>query len=286
MRQIHRQIAEEALGRKVREPLAEGMDIPLKKNGQRHWTVMGDEEVIAHARRFMKESGVTSKGAFSKADPGFYEVLRERKLLGRVGFEKKRREMRDWASMGDEELVAHARQFMRERGVIGKKELEKADMGLHTALYRRGLLNKVGFESKMRERRNWASMSDEELVGYAKRLIEAGGISARKQLEKGDLGLYYALLERGLMDLVIPHKRAMRDWKKMSDAELIEYAKGFLKENEITGRAGLAYKYGNLYSVLARRKLLDRVFAEVEQKAKDEVLGQLREAVDLYTQNG
>jgi hypothetical protein len=69
--------------------------------------------------------------------------LRTRKLLDEVGLQNLRREMRDWAGMGNDELVVHAKEFIAEKGISGRGELKKADEGLYQALRKRKLLDAV-----------------------------------------------------------------------------------------------------------------------------------------------
>jgi predicted O-methyltransferase YrrM len=55
-------------------------------------------------------------------------------------------------------------------------------------------------------------MSDEELVGFAKRFIEASGITGRKELKKADSGLHKALRTRKLIDAVfVPIEQKKQD---------------------------------------------------------------------------
>ena len=48
-----------------------------------------------------------------------------------------------FSKMGDEEFAARAKAFMEEKGIIGRRELAKADYGLYQALLRRKLLDSV-----------------------------------------------------------------------------------------------------------------------------------------------
>jgi hypothetical protein len=150
---------------------------------------------------------------------------------------------------------------------------------------RRKLIDRVGLENSNVEHRKWASMNDEELVGFARKFVEEKKITGRKELQKADKGLYRALRNRGLIGKVIPETahENRRDWASMNDEELIAFVKSLVEENGITGREELKKEDSGLYEVLRRRKLLEAVFASVEQKKQDELLGQLAEAVDAYT---
>jgi hypothetical protein len=100
---------------------------------------------------------------------------------------------------GKEELVAHAKRFIVEKEVSGRKELKKADSGLYEALRKRKLLDEVGLEYKLRD---WTGMWKEDLVDYSKTFIAERGISGREGLKKADAGLYKALWKRRLLDEV------------------------------------------------------------------------------------
>ncbi|MBU0533062.1 hypothetical protein KKB44_06235 [Candidatus Micrarchaeota archaeon] len=234
--------------------------LPLDSANRRSWSVMRDHELVKFARKFMEEEGINGRHELEKADKGVYGILWKRKLLGEIGFENNQR---DWNSMNDEEIVEYTEEFMRE-GIREREELRKADEGLYAALFRRKLLDKVGFEEK-REERGWTSMSDEEIVGYAKKFMEENGISRRGKLQKADGGLYRILRKRRLLDEIRFEERR-RDWKAMSDEKLIGYAKGFIEKEEIGGTRELMNADKGLYSVLRRRKLLDKVGFETKKR--------------------
>ena len=118
------------------EPMAEALTQVSKKRKQRKWG--SDEEVLAHARRFIEEKGMRSGYGLQKADPGLYAVLSRRGLLEQVA-EKK--EQRKWGT--NNEVLAYARKFVEERGIRSRKELEKADEGLYTVLRKRRLLDRA-----------------------------------------------------------------------------------------------------------------------------------------------
>jgi len=70
-------------------------------------------------------------------------------------------------------------------------------------------------------------------------------------------------------------RRKQRSWKKMSDDEIVEFAKRAMEEKEIGSRKELENTDGGLYNVLWRRGLLDSVFANIEKQRTD----QARDAV-------
>ncbi|MBU0533065.1 hypothetical protein KKB44_06250 [Candidatus Micrarchaeota archaeon] len=161
---------------------------------RKDWKVMSDEEIVRYAREFMREERIRRKGELYEVDPGLYYVLKKRRLLDEVGFEDK---YRDWKEVSDGGLVEYARKFMEEKGISGRKELKRIDSGLYEILRTRKLLDAIEFEERQRD---WSSMSDEEIVRYAKEFVEEKGISRRKELEKADGGLYDVLRRRRLLD--------------------------------------------------------------------------------------
>ncbi len=160
---------------------------------------MSDEEVTRYAQKLKEDDGICGKGELQKADSGLYEILRKRGLLEKVGFEEKRGKLRSWKNIVDEKVVEYARKVMEEKGIRGRHELEKDDSGLYRVLRKRGLLDEVGFKEKQKER-PWRDMSDEEIVEFARKVMEEKGIIGRNELQKSDSGLYSALRKRGLLD--------------------------------------------------------------------------------------
>jgi hypothetical protein len=69
----------------------------------------------------------------------------------------------------------------------------------------------------------------------------------------------------------------------LTDEQLVSHAQKFVEENGIKNRHGLKKSDSSLYEALRKRGLLDAVFTPTEQKNKDELLGQLADAVDEYT---
>jgi len=104
---------------------------------------------------------------------------------------------RDWASMGDEQIVGIARKLIEVKGILNREGLRRADRGLYGILWKRKLLDRIGL-TKRQDKRNWGT--DEEVLDIALKSIEERGIRSRKGLEKADIGLYQALRRRKLLD--------------------------------------------------------------------------------------
>jgi len=181
---------------------------------------------------------------------------------------KERRPDGFFTKMSDEELVEYAESVMKEKKINGKGELQKADSGLYTTLRRRGLLVKVGFA---RKRRDWESMSDGNLVIYARRFMEEKSIRARGELAKTDRGLYIALSRRGLLSKIEFRRklREERDWKSIGDNNLVKYVKAFMKEKRIKFKSELENADKGLYEVFRKRGLLDKVWLDKRHKRRD-----------------
>jgi hypothetical protein len=232
--------------------------IPLNARGARKWNALGDCELIRYASWKLASEGITGRTELAKTDGGLYGTLQRRKLLGELGLEDKRGEVRDWASFSDKELTRFAMRFIAEKGILGRTELAKADSGLYQALNVRTLLDTLELEKKHRD---WASMSDEGLVSFARRFITEKGISGRAEFADADSGLYFSLLRRKLLDELGLEKK-LRNWA--SNEELIAYSLRFIEEGGIRGRKELEKADLGLYFALWRRSLLGAVFMLID----------------------
>lgn len=169
---------------------------------------------------------------------------------------------RDWTSMDDSMLADITKKSMQENGISSKGELYATDPGLYGALRKRKLLDKMGFVGKHRD---WASMSDGELVIHTKKLLQENGINQRSRLRRVDAGLYYILGKRKLLDDV-GFEEKHRDWDSLSDNGLLSLARKFMNENMIFGRRELAEADPGLYDALSRRRLLEGVGFETKRR--------------------
>ncbi|MBU1681907.1 hypothetical protein KKE38_03740 [Candidatus Micrarchaeota archaeon] len=181
----------------------------------RVWREMSDEEIIELAMKVMKEKNVTGKKELSRADRGVYEILSRRGLLAKINFTDKCkwRDRRSWSKMSDTEIVEFARGVMEENEISGKRELAKADNGLYTILYKRGLLDEVEFDNKRRKQRSWKNKNDDEVVEFAQKHMLEEKITGRMELQKADPGLYVTLRQRGLLDRAFAHVEQQRTEK-------------------------------------------------------------------------
>ncbi len=253
MRKKYRSIAQSSRS-STKEPLAEGLQIivPIDSQGRRLLRKMPDEELVAYAKKIMKENGVVGRFELRNTDRGLYYVLRKKGLLDKVGFEERRRQ---WDKVSDAEIVEIVKRVMKDRKIYGKKELRKVDSGLYDILTKRGLIGDVGFA---RKRRSWTKMSDEEIIELARKLMEENKISGKKELRDIDGSLYQVLTRRGLLD-DIGFVRKKRSWIGMSDDEIVEATRRFMKRKGIRWKKDLEKADRGLYEVLIERKLLGKI---------------------------
>ncbi len=162
-----------------------------------------------------------------------------------------------------------------------KSELKETDKGVYIVLLRRGLIDNVGFEEK---RRSWKEMSNEEIVEIARKLMEQKGMAKRTELSKFDYGLYQVLAKRKLLDEVefVQKKRTGRPWGGMSNEEVVEFARKFMKEKDITGREELKKADCGLYQVLRKKGLLNHAFANIEKQRTDQARQDVIDALTKF----
>jgi len=71
----------------------------------------------------------------------------------------------------------------------------------------------------------------------------------------------------------------------MSDEDIIELAKTLIKENDLANRAELSKLDRGLSSVLRRRGLRDRVFAQLDQQKDDQARDAVIDALEAFAAN-
>jgi len=107
---------------------------------ERKWCRYGDDELAQFSQSFIDRNGIKSRVGLENADPGQYDALWKRHLIGRLEFPGG---LCSWISVSDNELVQSARKFMEETGIGSRKGLENADGRLYRALWKRHLLDAV-----------------------------------------------------------------------------------------------------------------------------------------------
>ena len=121
-------------------------------------------------------------------------------------------------------------------------------------------------------------MSDDEVVDYTRKVIHEKKIRTTMHLKEKDNGLYLILLRRKLLNQVKLEK-IRRNWAKMSDDELIDYTKKFIEDRGIKSKSKLNEADHGLYSILRQKKLLDRVFSDVEKNELRAGIGEIIQAL-------
>ncbi len=227
-----------------------------------------------------------------------------------------------WATMTSEELLEFARAYCKENGITKRSELQKGPKSLSNLYYllsqkELGGINLIDlvFPRKYFEEmtldgktfripldnkgdRNWAVMTPEALLEFAKAYCKENEIDKISELVHGPKalwGLYDIIGRRKLdgkkiMDLIFPRKEfeemilggrtfriplnteGRKSWAVMTSEALVEFAKAYCREKGITKRMELAKgskSLGWLYVVLKQKelngiKLLSIVFPRKE----------------------
>jgi hypothetical protein len=90
-------------------------------------------------------------------------------------------------------------------------------------------------------------------------------------------------LAEGLQFTVPKDSRGRSLWSKITDGQIVEYAKKVMEEKEITGRKELQKTDSGLYSVLKRRRLIDRTFAQLDQQKDDLARDAVIDALEAFS---
>ncbi len=238
---------------------------------------MNGIELAGYAEWLIAALGIETRNELACKDAGLYSTLKAKGLLGAIGLPDS---LRRWAEMPDDELVSFTKRVIEEKAIGGKAELEKVDSKLHGALKRRGLLDRLGFARKGPD---WRKMGRDEIAEFARRLVKENNISGRWELEVRFKNVYAALKRRGMMDEVGLGEKS-RNWGRMGDYELAEFAKMFVEECGISGKEAFRKADRGLYGALKRRGLVGRLgFKETHRTWKgmdrEELLARAREII-------
>ncbi|MDO8554182.1 MAG: hypothetical protein Q7S22_05220 [Candidatus Micrarchaeota archaeon] len=134
--------------------------------------------------------------------------------------------------------------------------------------------------------KRWSAMTSKELVEFVKAYSMQEGIIKRSELEKKLKtfgGLYPVLIKRRLLNKVFPRKKFEemvldgttfripindqnhRNWSAMTSKKLVEFAKAYILENEITKIGELhngPKALHRLCAVLRQKRLLKDIFSK------------------------
>ncbi len=235
------------------------------------WREMGDEEVVALAREKMEAQGITGRKQFKGAEPGHYNVLSQRKLLGKVGFSQNHVR---WRDLSDQQIISRAEEFMKKTGLISPGALQKDREGerIYSALSRRKLKKKAGVKPRLVR---WAKMDDEKFISVVNKYCEARKIGSFFELRENHQKVYQAILSRAknsgeILSRIDATKRlsetkrkqalgkvglkvARFDWGELSRAQLVKMANQYIRENEIVFAIELRKSFNALYREICRR---------------------------------
>jgi len=243
------------------------------------WKEISGDDLLERARNLVESNGIRGRKEFVGRFGGLFNALKRRGLLEELGLESKNANFRNWSEMSIDEIVAYAQRVVDEKGIKGRKHLCDEDPSMGAVLRKRRLMGRIKFEISLMD---WNSMSNDEIVEFARQWVAENGITRRVELERRNGPLNHALRKRKLMDLVIKNKRQTEDWASKSDAELLDFARRHLEDNGIKGRKGLEDSYKRLYDVLRRRGLIDAAFSGLERLGHMEAVEGVLDALDSF----
>jgi hypothetical protein len=168
---------------------------------------LSDDSLLEYALVIIREKKLKSAGELHKEDGGLYSIVYQRGLLDKIFPERKKRaKMRKWKKMTDAQILEIVAQLVRKHRISSYKGLSRVDLGAHTILRRRNLIDKfyeiIGKSRPQWNGRSWASKNHSKLIEDARILIQERNICGRDDLKKYDPGLYEALRKRNLLDQV------------------------------------------------------------------------------------
>lgn len=198
------------------------------------------------------------------------------------GLQKRNLPRRFYTKMSDEDLVASTQQLMKEEGITARTKLGRANGILYKELLARkkacpDIMERIGFERKICEMTDWASVGDDELVDYARELRREKKIITKTEFREKEGRLYPVLWNRGLLDRVfaesepivdsdawdsaLPAPEAIRKeckpcgfFANMRDVAFADYIQTFMKENGIRTKDGLKDAAEGMYKALLKRE--------------------------------
>lgn len=152
-----------------------------------------------------------------------------------------RKPNRYWKNMSDEELFGYVREIFSAKP--SPKELAKRDRGCYEEVRKRKLLEKACIYKY----RNWARISDEELIEYHKK--QYPNKISPSELERLDAPYYQMLKGRGLIKGVCVYKKPSGFYNNMNKKQWLAHGrkKKFdkLSRSELGKVAGRYYQIGN-----------------------------------------
>ena len=162
---------------------------------------------------------------------------------------------RDWKNMSNDKLKEYCND---NYAGMSRNEVQKIDGSFYQVIGNRGLLNEL-IESKIKPRREWKSMSNDELKEYYHE--NYAGMS-RSEVAKADSSFYMIVIEKKLFDEGLTESKH-RDWQSKSDEELKQH---YHDNYSGMNRSEVQKIDGSFYQVIGNRGLLDEL---IERKLID-----------------
>jgi hypothetical protein len=162
--------------------------------GNIRWCEMSDAELLQYAYKVIKAENISMRKELHRQRTDLYAALSKRGLLLSIKFKAGRK---SWRLKSDIQILEIARIVIEENDIRSKSGLYDSNPSLYQQLCKRKLLVQLTFIEGCR---NWISMSDDEVVQYAWKVILDAAIQNRVSLNKLDSSLYVTLRKRKLLD--------------------------------------------------------------------------------------
>ena len=225
----------------AKRKLSYGLSIKRK---HRNWQSMKNNEVIKYTKKVIEENELKSRNDVKHFDFGLYRILNKRKIIGFIP-----PKLTEWHIMSNEELVKRALSLVKKKSLKRRIDIENESPVLYSYLRKRNLMDRVlplYFT-------DYSKFSDKKLISEAKEYIKENKITQRHQLNRLSIGLYKHLKKRGFLDELLPSLR--KEWEHISDDELIDYSKDFIKRNKIGTTTELLKKNSKLHAQIYARRI-------------------------------
>lgn len=229
---------------------------------------LDDDELVFRAEVCVRRGGVTGRTHLFGEAASLYRALSRRRLLDRLAFALPADDL--WPLFDNEQLVRYAQRLVDKRGIEHEVRLKERVPGLHRALRRRELLDKIVFVQRTGSAPNWRQCTDRELVDHCQQFVDDKGLKRRNELRRADMDLYRQMHERKLLERVtFQGRRAPRtNWSRYSDDELVALAQDLINAKEINTWTGLEREVRGLCGVLRSRVLLHKVILPMRPKSQ------------------
>ncbi len=240
------------------------------------WKSLSNYEVLEFARNFVSRNNISSRTQVARSNSRLYKELRTRNLFDELGFSLGP----TLSSLGDKELISRAKMLMEDGNFVRRSHFKKAHYGIYAELKKRDLVGELGFEQVGTDR---SSMSSEELVAQANKLVQEEGLSSVTEFIERHGAVYKALSDRGL-HLQLEIKRKYVDWSVVPDSELISVAQEKMLKKGICTPGPFKEEFPGIYKQLRKRGLvgdagLRPAYRSLRRIPSAELIGQARQFI-------